>query len=1673
MAVPSWINSLSDATIRADLTADAADGVFTFAEARDLLKDVAAKLGSAGLSAARFGDLETVATNLGNGLYASSYVESVFSKCVLGADANYFWTAGKTDTYLGDLYVGSSAGQLTKLIGKWFLGTDLPTPYSEWWSTVTYQATTLPLFAAAGPTIADINQTALGDCYFLATLGEVAYTNPTLIRSMFQDNGDGTYGVRFYNNGMEDWVTVNNQLPTGNYSDNYSTTAMWADLAEKAFAQWQTSSWNGNSYDTIGNGGDPAWALQLVTGASNVQTIEADYINLTPNQWMPTWKYVVTPELVAAALDSIDAALAAHCDVLLTSNLDEKDAAGKDTLISNHEFYVTDVDIYNGTVTVRNPWGTLGKDYVTSFDASVEHLLENGACSFQIDDVYGPLNIVQANAATVNLSAKSYAGLDTGSEWFTRNLPIDVFAALSGTPTTITASMADLYRYATLIGSSGVDTLALGDAVADLRHLTLSSIEVIQATNKSGATFTITQDQLAAGGSVIGGAGTDTLVAAGPSLDLGTTTLSGVEVVKAGCTSDTTVTLGPGALAGLKSIIGNDGQDTLVVNGGNVNLAATTVKGIEVIEAGGIAATTFTVAQSNLADVICMFGTGGDTLVASGTSLDLSKTVITGIKILKAGSVGTTFTLRQTDIFVGNGSIVGSTGTDTIVSAGNSLNLGTTTLSGIEVLKVGDSVGTTLTLGSAVTGLTSVAGGTGLDTLVLAGSHTAYAFGKTGTTAGSGVFYGNGAWVSFTGLETVRFGDGASLSLSNPGAIATAAADTLTGTSATDIMIGLGGNDTLNGGAGADTLLGGAGDDVYVVDNSLDTVIEVAKEGTDTVLTALTACGLAADVENLTFTGSGGFTGTGNDLANVITGGAGADVLDGGAGADTLRGGDGNDTYVVDDAKDVIVEGTGTDEIRAKLAAFSLAKLPAIENLTFAGSSGGFTGTGNDGANVITGGAGKDTLDGGKGDDTLVGKGGDDVLKGGDGTDLAVFSGSAADYAITRTGLGAYTVAGAAGTATLTDIEQFKFGTGAAISFAQAHFGTALKAVAGNVYSIMGAMSDAAYLDDATARQTAVGNWRLLGASDLGATLGTGTLSQGLYKNGNAAALVADAVLDGKTTLVLAFRGSDDAQDWLDDFGNINGHFDRLTALVSAVKAAAGNYDQVLVTGHSLGGAMAQMFMTTTADTTVAHYLGSTFGSPGTLSPKVKADDRLVNFRMHDDQIPFMGEHRKDIGTYLKALGTADQTAALTDLANLIGEPGLTADSLKTLVPLLTANQTIVGRNMVFSPDDIALTDNLNMNVADHDLAVYRAYVAAALALGVDFGTGANTILAADGSHTVINAGWGIVLGTSNGETLTGTAKAEAILSGGGADILNGLAGNDTLDGGAGADSMTGGAGDDVYVVDNAGDVVTEALGEGTDTVRTALSTLTLAANVEKLVYTGSGGFTGTGNDLANVITGKGGNDVLDGGLGADTLDGGAGNDVYVVDDAKDVVIDSAGTDEIRSKLASFSLAKLAFIENLSSNLNGAFVGTGNDGANLITGGAGKDTLDGGKGDDTLVGGAEADTLIGGAGNDTLTGGDGADVFRITKEGLDLITDFVHGTDRLGLGSAAFGKITAVTDAMLHFGAHADAAAERFIYDSAAKTLYYDDDGNGAHAQVAILQFSGTVDLSLADLLVF
>jgi serralysin len=159
--------------------------------------------------------------------------------------------------------------------------------------------------------------------------------------------------------------------------------------------------------------------------------------------------------------------------------------------------------------------------------------------------------------------------------------------------------------------------------------------------------------------------------------------------------------------------------------------------------------------------------------------------------------------------------------------------------------------------------------------------------------------------------------------------------------------------------------------------------------------------------------------------------------------------------------------------------------------------------------------------------------------------------------------------------------------------------------------------------------------------------------------------------------------------------------------------------------------------------------------------------------------------------------------------------------------------------------------------------------------------------------------------GNSSANTLNGTSGADKLYGMGGNDTLRGYEGDDLLDGGSGYDTMYGGAGDDTYIFNSTSDRAVELANEGIDTVRSSVS-LTLPANVENLVLTGTSSLTGTGNELDNTITGnsaanrlygRGGNDTLNGGAGNDTLYGEAGDDTLVGGLGNDVLVGGPGAD--------------------------------------------------------------------------------------------------------------------------------------------------------------------------------
>jgi len=280
-------------------------------------------------------------------------------------------------------------------------------------------------------------------------------------------------------------------------------------------------------------------------------------------------------------------------------------------------------------------------------------------------------------------------------------------------------------------------------------------------------------------------------------------------------------------------------------------------------------------------------------------------------------------------------------------------------------------------------------------------------------------------------------------------------------------------------------------------------------------------------------------------------------------------------------------------------------------------------------------------------------------------------------------------------------------------------------------------------------------------------------------------------------------------------------------------------------------------------------------------------------------------------------------------------------------------------------------------------------------------GSGKDTIAGGDGDDFIDGGSGDDEIDGGDGDDYVEGGSGKDTISGGlGNDYLSGGSGDDILDGGDGADTLVGGSGNDTYVLGSEADGVnnvieaTGATGGGDDTITTLISRcLDGYGGIENLILLGSDHINGTGNSLANIITGNDGDNVLDGGKDSvvDELHGGLGSDTYVLRNGNDIVIDSGGAADTITSTVTRSLADYSGIENLTLAGTGHADATGDGFVNVITGNVGNNVLDGGL--DSLT-----DTLAGGFGNDTYVLRDGNDIVieaAGAAEGIDTITSTI------------------------------------------------------------------------------
>ena len=834
---------------------------------------------------------------------------------------------------------------------------------------------------------------------------------------------------------------------------------------------------------------------------------------------------------------------------------------------------------------------------------------------------------------------------------------------------------------------------------------------------------------------------------------------------------------------------------------------------------------------------------------------------------------------------------------------------------------------------------------------------------------------------------TVRLGGQAS---GGAGADTLVNIEGLIGSSHADSLWGDSQANKLDGGPGADRLAGGDGNDDYVVDNLGDVITETADGGEDTVMSSISYKLTTAHVEYLTLIGTAAINATGGSGHDRIFGNPGANVLDGGAGADMILGGDGDDTYVVDNAGDEIMEdpSQGTDTVRSSISFHTPAH---VERLILVG--GAIAGSGNAAANILIGNAAANRLDGGDGDDSMRGGGGNDIY----------VVGSPGDDIVEKAGGGMDTVEAFVNYVLPAQIERLELmgwvtrGTGnaAANRITGNEHSNWLDGGAGADRLIGGAGGDTYFVDHRGDVIVETGGPDIdTVISSIGYTLG-GALEL-LVLTGRAVAGTGNGLRNSIT--------GNDAANRLDGRGDgdtLTGGKGSDTYVVDHV------YDRVV----EQAGQGRDTVESSISYTLAPNVENLTLTGPGAIEGWGNDLDNVIVGGSGSNVL------NGGAGADLMTGGGGSDTYHVDDAGDRVVDQALTGfDRVISTISYSLAGQRI---EMLVLSGDQALngTGNALANILRGNSSANR----------LDGGAGADQMDGSDGDDVYIvdhrgdavtdSLGWDTVR-SSISYTLDNDLEALVLIGTGAINGIgnykdNSLTGNDAanrLNGKDGADIMAGGKGRDTYIVDDAGDQVIELAGEGYDTVETNLDSYSLAGTaVEKLVLTGWGGNSGTGNGLANVIVGHFEDDVLDGAAGADQMIGGAGDDIFYVDDVGDRVVELAsdeGHDVVYSSV-SFSLAGTG-AEDLIVTSSTAVAVTGNASINLLVGNDADNRLDGR---------AAADEMRGGGGNDLYfvddawdevieTAGGGTDKVKSSAqsyeldekvENLELIGNAVYG----------------------------------------------------------------------------
>lgn len=694
------------------------------------------------------------------------------------------------------------------------------------------------------------------------------------------------------------------------------------------------------------NGGSSVTVNQSIAStAAAAATIRTGNVTVTLTQGQvdvngtaSTTAVTINQSAAAAAVASTtvgSAAIVAGATNVLDANRASTTAAGTITTVTLSNSGAAVVN--SGALTTLNLAGTL-----TTVNAGT----------------LGALTTAANTALTVNLNgAVSTGALTVDTDITTINI------TGSGTANTL----ADLVNAsATAVNISG----AVGVTVT---ANTLASTAIITSTNTAGTTLT---QQLGNAQQFVGGDGADSISVAATTKAINMGGGNDVVIIS-------TETLGTGGTlnggAGTNTIVANTNGSTLSANGNITNFTTLRV-------AGGAAqgahnATGFTALEVGLTGTN-LAGAMSFTNVAAGTTLRYLATTGQTSAYTLANATGTSDVLNMT------------------LSSAAAINIGTLTAAGIETVNITNTDTNTTaqqnTMALVATSATTitVTGNAGLAFTNDATNTRISVFNASGVVgaaadaANLAVSYTSVTTVANSATTTITGGSG------NDTLVGAATADTIFGGLGNDSISGGTGADIIDGGAGTgDTYLtltaqvaaniegAGTGTSTGMVINLGSTALtaasvlgltgqnvsgslaSVAAGSTaylfnDALNTNSTVSTTLSNIENITLTGNGINYVVGSAGANVITGGTGRDYIVAGLGADTITGGTNADNINLTEATasiDTVVAALASSIVRSA-STFAGAAVAAGDSLTYAtGVAGavdvisGFTaGTGGD-----------------------------------------------------------------------------------------------------------------------------------------------------------------------------------------------------------------------------------------------------------------------------------------------------------------------------------------------------------------------------------------------------------------------------------------------------------------------------------------------------------------------------------------------------------------------------------------------------------------------------------------------------------------------------------------------------------------------------------------------------